>query len=527
VERVEVVRTLLERTTLAGSPILLVSARTGEGLDRLRDELVALVDRAPALLADWRRAAGDKARLAVDRVFAVKGRGAVVTGSLRGGSVATGATLRTEPAGHEVRVREIQVHGRTVDRADGGRTALDLVGATVADLRRGLVLTADARVGAADRLLVALRPSVDLAHRSVRERDAPWPQVGARLRIHLGTDQADVLVQRVPGSAVTSAGGETVVLLKLDRALAAGPDDGFVLRRPSPGSTIGGGRILDPRPPSGPSRRRMTPERLTALVDAGDDGARAVAVLELHGGLPAARWSAMTGRGREAPTDRSPVARLGPMVLAEDVEAGLVEATLATVTAHHEADPDSSGVPVSSLRTAVALGLRRRVAAAPPDASGAATALLDRLIADGRLAREGDRVRDAGRTAGPPPALESAMGRLEAALSTPSPPAFSEAVRVSGCAAEGVRALESSGRIVRLEPELAFSAATYRDLARRALAMARTAPLTPAAFRDATGSSRKYALAILEDLGRRAVLSRTPDGHVPGPRAGLLEDDPA
>jgi hypothetical protein len=119
------------------------------------------------------------------------------------------------------------------------------------------------------------------------------------------------------------------------------------------------------------------------------------------------------------------------------------------------------------------------------------------------------------------------MGRLEAALSAPSPPPFSDAVRTSGCPPEGVRALESSGRIVRLEPELAFSAASYRDLARRALAMARTAPLTPAAFRDATGSSRKYALAILEDLGRRAVLSRTPDGHVPGPRAGLLEDGPA
>ena len=59
---------------------------------------------------------------------------------------------------------------------------------------------------------------------------------------------------------------------------------------------------------------------------------------------------------------------------------------------------------------------------------------------------------------------------------------------------------------------------TYRDLAARALAMAARAPLTPAAYRDATGTSRKYVMAVLEDLDRRAILRRTPAGHVPGRR---------
>jgi hypothetical protein len=79
--------------------------------------------------------------------------------------------------------------------------------------------------------------------------------------------------------------------------------------------------------------------------------------------------------------------------------------------------------------------------------------------------------------------------------------------------------LERSGRIVVLEPDLAYAATTYRDIAATALALAAAGPLTPAALRDATGTSRKYVMAILADLDRRAILRRTPAGHVPGLRA--------
>jgi selenocysteine-specific elongation factor len=111
------------------------------------------------------------------------------------------------------------------------------------------------------------------------------------------------------------------------------------------------------------------------------------------------------------------------------------------------------------------------------------------------------------------------MDRLERALATAAPPALAEAARTAGCSREGVRALETSGRIVVLEPDLAYAATTYREITATAVAMARTAPLTPAALRDATGTSRRFVMAILEDLDRRAVLRRTSDGHVPGSRA--------
>jgi hypothetical protein len=81
-----------------------------------------------------------------------------------------------------------------------------------------------------------------------------------------------------------------------------------------------------------------------------------------------------------------------------------------------------------------------------------------------------------------------------------------------------MRALEAAGRLVRLEDDLAWAAGTYRDLVKRALAMAAAAPLSPAALRDATGTSRRYVLVILEDLDRRGLLRRTDAGHVLGPR---------
>jgi selenocysteine-specific elongation factor len=146
--------------------------------------------------------------------------------------------------------------------------------------------------------------------------------------------------------------------------------------------------------------------------------------------------------------------------------------------------------------------------------------VVDALVADSRLVRDGDIVRRPGvAAAAPDPAVAASMDRLEAALAVPAPPSLAAAARVAGCPAEGVRALERSGRIVVLEPDLAYAMATYRDLAAVALRLAARSPLTPAAFRDATGTSRKYVMAILEDLDRRAILRRTPAGHVPGPKA--------
>jgi hypothetical protein len=146
--------------------------------------------------------------------------------------------------------------------------------------------------------------------------------------------------------------------------------------------------------------------------------------------------------------------------------------------------------------------------------------LLDDTARDGGLVRDGDRLRRPGIGAAAMDAiLAAAMDRLEGRLAVVAPPPLTEAARATDCPPGGIRALERAARIVVLEPDLAYAASTYRELAARALALAADAPLTPAVFRDATGTSRKYVMAILEDLDRKAILRRTPDGHVPGPKA--------
>jgi selenocysteine-specific elongation factor len=483
----EATRRILGRTCLTDAPVLVVSATTGEGLDALRDALVAL---AAHVLA--RELPDGLARLAIDRAFAVKGRGAVVTGTLRGGPLERGMTLHLLPDGREVRVRELQIHGAKVDRvAGGGRTALNLGGIQVGDLHRGMVLasgpaSSNSGLAASDRLLVALRPVVDLTGGA-----PPIPPDRARVRVHAGTEQVGAAVGRSGRDTADLPGGEVAAVLRLERPIAIGAGDRIVLRRPSPGGTLAGGRVLDAAPPRGISRRRGTPERLAALATATTPESHAAARLVLHGAIPG-----------------------HPVRLADDVVATIDAEIVAGV------EGSSGWLPLSDVRALAGAGLRRLVSLSAADGRAAATSLVDDLVQGRRLARDGDRLATPGAApAHPSQAILAAMDALEAALDVPAPPGLSSAARVAACPPEGIRALESAGRIVRIDDDLAYGATAYRRLETQAVEMATAGPLAPAALRDATGTSRKYVMAILEDLDRRGILRRTPAGHVLGPRA--------
>jgi hypothetical protein len=201
--------------------------------------------------------------------------------------------------------------------------------------------------------------------------------------------------------------------------------------------------------------------------------------------------------------------------MAPDVADGVQSAVLADVERAHAA-----GRPIAQLRTLAATSLRRSVRLSAEGAEGAAARVIDDLLAAGALVRSAGTIHLPGHVPeGPSPAVVAAMDRLVASLDVMTPPSLAEAARVAGCTAEGIRALEVAGRIVRLDDDLAYAAPTYAALEERAVALATEGALTPAALRDATGTSRKYVMAILEDLDRRAVLRRTPNGHVVGPRA--------
>jgi len=503
---------LLGRTALAGSPVLAVSSAQGDGLDQLQSALLALRDRVLADPTAPARSGSNGVRLAIDRVFSVRGRGIVVTGSLRGARLDRGATLRPVPGHDTVRARELQVHGQPVDLVtDGGRVAINLAGTDREELSRGVVLTTDPAVRATDRLLAILDPVPKLDDRAAA---SAWPlRPGALLRLHLGTAAVEARLGRGRRDAADLPDGRRVVTLRLGRPIAAATGDPFVLRVPSPAATAAGGFVLESAPPVGASRRRASPETLRALAMArlaGDAAAEHEARLALHGLLPRREGEPIPAIGRG----------FGPWLLAVGIADGLEEATVRLVDAHHDAEPLAAGAPLAEVRRALIRSLRRQVTADDRTASAVADGLLDGLVGGGRLARTADLLRDPRRSTGElPPEVRAAMDRLERALAAPAPPPLAEAIRLARCPAEGVRALETAGRIVRVEPDLAWAGTTYRELEAVALRLADPGPLTPAALRDATGTSRKYVMALLEDLDRRGVLRRTPDGHVRGPRA--------
>jgi selenocysteine-specific elongation factor len=480
-EVADAVRRLLVGTSLEGSPVLAVSCTDGTGIEAVRRELERLRDTVESR----RRAAGGaRVRLAIDRVFGVKGRGVVVTGTLRGGRLATGTTLAVVPGGRTARVREIQVHGRTAEVGGPGRTALNLAGIDATDLHRGLVLTDDPAVVATDRLLVELR--------------APLPD-RTRARLHVGTDAVDAAVGRSGRDAIDLPDARAAAVLRLSSAVAVAQGDRFVLRRRGAAAeAILGGLVLDPIPARGVSRRRQRPDRvarLAAAVRAGDDNETAAAHLELHGAIRSAT---------------------GTIAVAADV-ADAVAATVLEVVA--------SEPTLTAARTAAARSCRRLVTLDRSGAADAARSLIDGLVVAGKLEARGASLRVAGtapETIGQDRAIEAAKDRLERVLASATPPPLAEAAREARCPPGAIRDLERDGRIVVLEPDLAYATSTYRELEAAAISLAATAPLTPASLRDATGTSRKYVMAILADLDRRGILRRTPDGHVPGPRAALV-----
>jgi selenocysteine-specific elongation factor len=499
----EQVAALLDGTSLAAAPVITASSITGDGIDDVRSAVRAISDgfregqvRGPV-------------RLAIDRVFSPKGRGVVVTGTLRGGPIAKGAWLQRAPGGELVRVRSLQVHGEERPSHSGGRTAVNITGDVGRSLGRGDVLGGEGGVRGARDLLIELRQPVAVDGAAVT-----WPPRSRRgLRAHVGTAQTNAalrLAKEVDGYAIVS----------LSEPVGTFAGDRLVLRDAAGGEVVASGRVLDLDPPRGAARRRISAVRLGVLREAVDawDGARLeAALIDLHGVEPG------------SPTI-GPKQRFRELLLAPDVREALVTHVLDAVGAHHAASPLSPGLPLPRAR---AMLLRRLRSHAPVGrelvglAKAAIDVLLEDLIADGRLSRRGDALRDPSLASALSADLLAAMDRLETALSVPAPSPLGVAAEAVGCPPDGIRALQADGRIVRIGSDLAWATPTYHGLAGVALELARGAPLTPAAFRDATGTSRRYVLAILEDLDRREILRRTPEGHIPGPRAPRREVKPA
>ena len=242
----------LQHTFLAGKPIVPVSAKTGEGLPALLDTLQAT---CKALTP---RSTSGPARLPIDRVFTMRGFGAVITGTLFSGSLQLEDRVEVLPRRVTARIRGLQVHNQTVEQAHAGqRTAVNLQGLERAALQRGDVLVTPGRFPATYMLDTSLTLLAD-APRPLKHR--------ARVRFHIGTSEIMGRVVLLDRDEV-QPGEHVLAQLRLEAPAVAAPQDRYVLRSYSPMVTIGGGTILDALPAKHKRHRPQVLDQLATLRD--------------------------------------------------------------------------------------------------------------------------------------------------------------------------------------------------------------------------------------------------------------------
>jgi selenocysteine-specific elongation factor len=226
---------------LEDAPIITVSSTTGEGFETVIDTIDAYVRQH-----EFSEVFGPF-RLPVDRVFAMKGFGSVVTGTSISGRTSIGEDLRLYPSERVAKVRGIQVHSEGVDTVEAGhRTAINLQGAETDEISRGMVL---ATPGSLDgnymldcELMYLFSNTRPLKHR-------------ARVRVHIGSAE---LIGRVSllDCDELAPGTDTIIQLLLENPVACWPGDRYVIRSYSPVATIGGGAVLGNQSPR--KRKRLT-----------------------------------------------------------------------------------------------------------------------------------------------------------------------------------------------------------------------------------------------------------------------------
>ena len=478
----------------AGWPIIPVSIVTGEGIDALREALIATASGVAS------RSEDDLFRLPIDRAFTIPGAGTVVTGSVWSGSVARGDEVRLLPSAERARVRSIQRFGREVESAGpGSRCALSLAGLPLDRVRKGDVIITDPnwqpvrRFGARIRLLPDSSESLEHAD---------------RVRLYHGT--AETLARVLLADGVTlGPGASTQAVLVTRDSLPLRVRDRFVLRRVSPMRTIGGGIVAD----LAPTRRwRASAGSWEALLDADAEVATGIAVRLSGGrGMAPADLPLHTGFAAGGARGGASVIELSGRLFDPSTVQEAREEVIETIRRAHASSPRQPGVPLESVRS--------------PGADRYASSLLESVLteleSEGRLVREGPLVRLPDHR---PTLTESeeeakdAVYRLlkEGGLAPPSPGRLEEERGFDRALLHDLlRLLVDDGRIVRITPELYLSSGAVERLRDGAIRVLQaSAPASPAAFAAEFDLSRRELIPLLEYLDRSGVTRRTGSGRV-------------
>jgi selenocysteine-specific elongation factor len=499
---VEEIHNLLAGTTLEASPVIQVSAVTGEGLEELRKAIGKVVSEAPA------RTPEGVARLPVDRVFTMPGFGTVVTGTLVSGEIVDGQRLDVMPQDFTVKVRQLEVHGKRVPRALAGqRVALNLAKVERGEVRRGSVLSEPGTLAPTWGFAGTFR----LLSRALKPLAS-----STRVRLHVGTSEVLGRLVSLEGDSL-DPGDEGLVRFKAEEPLAVSRGDRFIARSYSPALTIGGGRVITSR---GRFRRlnHVDHELLRLLDQAEGPGAALVELriqnspvsLQTLGFLIAENPDRVTATVEHlAAGGKALFWREYGLVVHPEVYQAMAGKIRCFLGEYHTRHPMRRGAPREEVRGQATRGWDQRQF----------TALAAAMEQDGLLVVNKEVLALPGQSASIDVEGRQIKEDLEEQFRAGgfNPPPLTEVVAqaaASGRAGDVVRLLLEETRLIRVEDDMVFHADVVEEAKNRVRRFIQEqGPMTVADFRDLLGTSRRYALPLLGYLDRVRFTRREGDSR--------------
>lgn len=496
----------LQGTFLEGKPILPVSSKTGEGLD-------AFVATLNDICRDLHpRSTQGPARLPVDRVFTMRGFGAVVTGTLFSGSLSLEDRVDILPSGLSARVRGLQVHGESVNTALAGqRTAVNLQGVDRVEIQRGDIITTPGRFPVTHMLDVTLK-LLD---------DAPRPLANrTRVRFHVGTSEIMGRVILLDRDEL-QPGEDTLAQLRLEEPAVAAPEDRYVLRSYSPIQTIGGGMILNTLPAKHKRYRPHVVEQLATLRDGST--ADAITVHLANAEYAGLKWSELLLRSAlDASTLRGIVDTLleqgtavavetdPPWLLHHEQYGQARQQILGLAEAFHRDNPLKPAMFTEELRSKF-----------PRMEEKVFTALVQALAAEKTLEVSRDKVKLTSHSVDLSPERQAVADALEQVYldARHQPPSADEVLEAQKLTRsddrEMLQVLVDQDKLVRLKGDL-FYHRTVLDHIEQQLRghLEKQGELSAGEFRDLLQISRKYAIPLLEYFDNQRITVRMGDKRV-------------
>ncbi|GAP11422.1 selenocysteine-specific translation elongation factor SelB [Bellilinea caldifistulae] len=497
------IRDAVEHTCLASAPIVPVSAKTGEGLLELRQSLSECLQETPP------KADLGRPRLPVDRVFSLTGFGTIVTGTLQDGSLKVGDEIEVLPRGLRGRIRGLQTHKRKEETAKPGRrTAVNISGINTEQIQRGDVISLPGLYSPTQRVDALLRVASGIESALQHNMEIKFfhatSEVIGRLRL-LGSDEL-------------KAGEEGWVQIEFRQPVVVAKGDRYILRRPSPPETLGGGLILEAHSPR--RYKRFAPEVLERLkgLSTGDPLGVMVQIIQQAGFLTekevfqAARLDAQLAQEvLQGLLESNRVVVVGEESSRSGLNRWLTtrkifnreqERLVDLVRDFHQQSPLKRGIPREALKNRAGL---------PPKVF---QSLYQGLLNEQRLVEENLIVRLPQHTIRFSPPQERLVHQLMVQFSASpyNPPTVRDCCALVGD--EIFQALVDRGDLIQVSAEVVFRADTYQEMLAEVKAMIRQhGSITVAQFRDRFSTSRKYALPFLEHLDQRRITVRDGDSR--------------